>query len=88
VLPKIVTHPEPYLVKVGSSITLTCEATGTRDIIYQWKHDDKLNSDANDSSLVISPIMLDDGGVYHCEASNSRGEIAKSTPARVTVIGE
>ena len=88
VIPAIVRQPEHYFVQVGSSITLNCEASGPGDITYQWRQDNNLISNASESSLVISSIALDNGGVYHCEASNSRGETVQSTPSRVTVVGK
>ena len=82
----------------GESVTLSCKATGSSPIIYQWNKStigeissDRVNG-VNTSTLTISSVTKQDEDVYYCVASNGgeNGLLYKdrSHDAIVTVYGE
>ena len=97
----IITHPQAVVVAVsGESVTLSCKATGSNPIRYQWRRisgvDGEISSDGangvNTSTLTISPVTEQDEDEYYCVASNggTDGLLNKmqSHYAMITVYGE
>ena len=59
----------------GLSVTLSCEATSSGPIRYQWSRvNGEISSDraegVNTSTLTISPVTEQDEDKYYCVASN------------------
>ena len=59
----------------GLNVTLSCEATGSGPIRYQWRRvNGEINSDraegVNTSILTISSLQQEDEDEYYCVASN------------------
>ena len=72
----------------GSDVVLTCEATGARNLKYDWKRVTKsLPSNVRRSNsgknLTIPNIKKDDEGQYYCEVSHGRNNVSS---IRVEVI--
>ena len=91
----ITTHPQSVNVSIGESVTLSCEATGSNPIRYQWRRvNGEITSDrangVNTSTLTISSATEQDE--YYCTASNggSDGLLYSDTSsiAIITVYGE
>ena len=81
----------------GLSVTLSCEATGSGPIRYQWRRiNGEINNDrakgVNTPTLTISPITEQDEDRYYCMASNggSNGLLYNdlSQTAIIVVYGE
>lgn len=62
----------------GQAVSLSVTAGGTSPINYQWYFDNSAISNANSSSLIISPVSLSDGGDYYCEVSNVCGTVSSN----------
>ena len=68
-------------VSQGSSLTLTCEATGgnpTQVSSYSWKFEPRYElsnqlSSNTDKELVFDSVQYTQAGVYRCEADNGAG---------------
>ena len=59
----------------GLKVTLSCEATGSGPIRYQWRRvNGEISSDraegVNTPTLTISPVQQEDEDEYYCVASN------------------
>ena len=59
----------------GQNVTLSCNATGSGPIRYQWRRvNGKISSDraegVNTPTLTISSIQQEDEDEYYCVASN------------------
>ena len=59
----------------GESVTLSCKATGSNPIKYQWRRINEVLSidranGINTSTLIISSIREQDEDEYYCIASN------------------
>ena len=82
--PKIVCHPSPITTTLNSRAELTCEAEGAA--IYAWfKNDALLQSTGPSGRFVIEKTAASDSGVYHCVAISSKGGMARSQAATLTV---
>ena len=81
----------------GESVTLSCKATGSNPIRYQWR---RINGEisshrangVNTSILTISSVREQDEDEYYCIASNGGADGLlyndRSHHAMVTVYGE
>ena len=75
VIVQITHHPASVVVRINSTLTLTCNATGSGPIRYQWwRVNGEISSDraegVNTSTLTISPVQQEDEDKYYCVASN------------------
>ena len=75
VIVQIATHPISVVVGVNTTVNLSCEATGSGPIRYQWRRvNGEISSDraegVNTSTLTISPVQQEDENEYYCVASN------------------
>ena len=62
-------------MSVNQTVTLSCKATGSNPIRYQWRRvDGEISSNrangVNTSTLTISPVTEQDEDEYYCIASN------------------
>ena len=75
VIVQITSHPMSLAVNVNSTVNLSCEATGSGPIRYQWRRvNGEISSDRaegmNTSTLTISSVQQEDEDGYYCVASN------------------
>ena len=79
------------------SATLSCNATASGPIIYQWRRvNGEISSDraegVNTPTLIISPVQQEDEDEYYCVASygvvNGMDRSDESERARITVFGK
>ena len=90
------THPQPVVVSVDQTVTVSCEATGSNPIRYQWRRvKGEISSNSkgvNTSTLTISSVTEQDEDEYYCIASNGGPDgllyNATSNRAMITVYGE
>ena len=71
----ITTYPQSLNVFVNSSATLSCEATGSDPISYQWRRvNGEISSEratgVTTSTLTISPVREEDEDEYYCVTTN------------------
>ena len=97
VIVQIINHPLSMSVSVNSTLNLSCEATGSGPITYQWNRiNGEISSDrgegVNTSTLTISPVQQEDKDEYYCVASNEgiNGSLYNDTSqsAKITVYGK
>ena len=75
VIVQIISHPASVAVAINSTATLSCNATGSGPVRYQWR---RVNGEisiyrakgVNTPTLTISPVRRDDEDEYYCVASN------------------
>ena len=75
--------PQSRLVHEGGTLILSCEATGSGPIRYQWRRvNGEISSDraegVNTSTLTISPVQQEDEDEYYCVASNNIKDESKT----------
>jgi len=70
------------MLTVGEPLTLMCTATGTPRPEIEWYRGDsmitsssriQINSDIDDTTLIISSVTVGDAGTYECQAENMAG---------------
>jgi len=85
----ITTHPTSQLIKVGTSVTLTCKGTGRGLIMYRWKtiFNGRVirNTGATGETLTVRNIQ--EPHQYECVVSNKAGDTS-SKVATVTVLSK
>ena len=81
----------------GLNVNISCEATGSGPIRYQWRRvNGEISSDraegVNTPTLTISPVTEQDEAEYYCVASNGGMDgllyNSSSQKSKVTVYGE
>ena len=86
----VTTHPQSQLTQTGATIVLSCEATGSGPISYQWRRvNGEISSDraegVNTPTLTISSVTVQDMDEYYCVAS-SRGKFTDTSNVAVIAI--
>ncbi|HLS28691.1 MAG TPA: immunoglobulin domain-containing protein, partial [Opitutales bacterium] len=71
--PQIITAPEAKTAAIGSNITFSVEAEGTRPLHYQWTKDGNTLGNRNDATLTLTGIKPEDAGAYSVIISNAAG---------------
>jgi hypothetical protein len=85
--PQIVVQPRSQSVTVGTTLTLTVQATGGVPLSYRWVKDGSYVSAASSSpDFTIAAIQVGQAGNYSVEVSNATG-MARSQMAAITVVG-
>ena len=75
VIVQITHHPASVVVRINSTVILSCNATSSGPIRYQWRRvNGEISNDRaeglNTSILIISPVQQEDEDEYYCVASN------------------
>ena len=88
----ITTDPDDVITAIGMNVTLTCNATGTDNLMYQWMRMDNRNislqaTGVNTRTLTISNVTVNDSGKYKCIVS-SDGAIVISDCGALSVLGK
>lgn len=84
--PVITLHPQASTtLNADDTLTLTCAATGTETLLYQWQQNSVNVPGANSPSLTLNPVSWLHRGTYRCVVSNAVGS-ATTKNAVVTVV--
>ena len=88
----ITNNPDDVLAAVGTTVTLTCNASGTDNLKYQWmrKGNEPIISQAmgaNTNSLTINNVTVDDSGKYKCAVSSGNATVVSKCGA-LSVVGK
>jgi len=96
--PTVITnHPHPVDIFINSSVTLSCKATGSDPISYQWTRvngtiPSERATGAATQNLTISPVREEDEDEYYCVTTNGGVNGTRysdrSQVARLTVFGK
>ena len=94
---RIITDPISITVFEYTTAILSCNATASGPIKYQWRRrvNGEINSDraegVNTPTLTISPVQQEDEDEYYCVASygvvNGMDHSDESKRAKITVLG-
>ena len=96
VAPQFITVPQSAEEFIGSTLNLSCSANGfpVPDITWSFQGMNFTNETVNitnstytESTIVITDLMLNHGGVYSCEIDNPAVVMSSSSDATVAVIG-
>jgi len=87
--PDIITQPISVRVQEGEFATFSIVASGSAPLLYQWRKDDVVISDAIGSSYNTGPThLMDNGTVYDCVVKNAIGqEISENAVLSVLADG-
>ena len=93
VLASITKNPDnSSILYENDNITLSCEATASGPITYQWRRSSGEIIGGNSKTLTIPSVTQDDEDEYYCTASygvyrNGTSHVAESERAQVVVFG-
>ena len=89
IIPDIATDPDDVIATIGTTVILTCNATGADNLTYQWIRMGSGNIDTGVSTktLTIDNVSIDDSGKYRCIVS-SDGATVTSGCGALTILGE
>lgn len=76
VAPQILRQPpEVATARIGERVTLSIEASGSPPLQVQWMRDGVPLEGANDPSLTLEDVSVEDGGVYTAHVLNPAGRV-------------
>ena len=89
----VTTHPQSQLTQTGATVVLSCEATGSGPISYQWRRvNGEISSDraegVNTPTLTISSVTVQDMDEYYCVASSGGGKFIDTSNVAVIAVVE
>ena len=87
--PNIFEHPIDTTAETGGFVAFSCQATGDPLPRFQWRKNGEIYQAGigyDTNRLVLNDVILNDAGVYYCEAINSVGA-AESNKATLKVVG-
>src|SRR5207302_10174930 len=64
VLPTITAQPQGLTVLAGTNVVLSVVATGSFPINYQWTHNHTNIAGADEASLALDNVQIEDDGEY------------------------
>ena len=73
--------PKNHTLNKGSTINLSCKANGSKELIYQWKFQNKIVS--TQSNLLLENVTENNEGEYECVVSMEK--IVKKATRYLTV---
>jgi len=76
--PMFTLHPQSQEVVVGTGVTLSADAFGTRPVRFQWCFEGRIIPAETNKTLVISPTSPGDAGLYSVIAANRVGAATSS----------
>jgi subtilisin family serine protease len=79
VAPGFVHQPLGRMVATGGTLQLTCEASGSPPLSYQWFKDGQAIPGAISAQLTIGGAQLSDAGQYFATVSNAAGSVTSQT---------
>jgi len=89
-LPKINNHPSNQHVRMNSTASFNCGATGVGILTYYWSKDgiiiNKNTLNNNTQELIIQNAGVKDSGLYQCHVKNEDDLIANSSTAELLGI--
>ena len=78
-IPPVITNPPlSQVVAVGSSVTFSVEAVGTKPFTYKWKFGSTTIAGATGSSYTIPSVQASNAGSYSVVVSNAAGSVTSS----------
>ena len=79
--PRFITQPVGGTFIQGETVTLSVWADGTSPLNYQWQKDGEDLPGANEATLALTAIAVDQAGDYTVLVSNSAGDTLSETAA-------
>lgn len=81
IAPYITEQPEPpgREIYAGHTVVLSVRASGSPELLYQWRKDGAEIDGATSPDLVLAGIMVDDAGDYDVVVSNASGTVTSAT---------
>ncbi|MBI1177449.1 hypothetical protein GC207_08420 [bacterium] len=73
--PHILNQPRSTKIRVGETLSLSVDATGTEPLNYTWYHERTEVASGPEHTLSITSAQATDAGVYWVKVSNSDGDI-------------
>ncbi|PYI86853.1 MAG: hypothetical protein DME26_08115 [Verrucomicrobia bacterium] len=73
--PAFYLQPQSQSVSIGATVTVRSGASGTPPVVYQWRRNNLILSDATNVTLMLTNIQWVQSGEYQIEASNAWGTV-------------
>ena len=96
VTPRFISEPQSVEASISSAVNLSCSADGFPMPVIRWFFQgmnftgntvNSTNSTFAESTIVITDLMITDGGMYSCEISNAAIVMARTSDVTITVTG-
>lgn len=77
--------PLSQTVATGDSAVFTAIASGSGNLLYQWKHGTTEIPNATNSTLVLTSVQVADAGIYSVLVKDATGRSVEGNPASLVV---
>jgi hypothetical protein len=81
--PTIITDPGSRTVTVGSTVSFSVVAGGTKPLAYQWLFDGVAIPAASNSTLILAGVQLSQAGNYAVVVTNAGGSVTSAVAVLV-----
>jgi hypothetical protein len=79
--PAIAAEPQSQTTFCGTNVSLAVDASGIPPLVFQWRYNNTIITNATNSTLVLSNLDFTASGIYDAVVTNAFGSVTSAIAA-------